>query len=298
MTAGSSHAGEEREAVRRARSALVTGGSRGIGRAISVELASMGVSVAVNYNSNGDAAEETVAACREAGAPGAVAIQGDLGAPEACRALADAAEQELGEIDLLVNNAGRAPRVREDILHATRESFEEVLAVNLTGPYFLTQEFARRWLGVHGSDGESARWDGDNEREAASDASAASGAERARSRAVVFISSLSAETVSLNRGEYCVSKAGMAMATKLWAVRLADAGIPVVEVRPGITETDMTAGVKQKYDALIADGLVPQRRWGQPGDVARVVGAVARGDFAYCTGAVVDCDGGFHISRL
>lgn len=270
MTGHNPTSANRRDASGSARTALVTGGSRGIGRAISVELASMGLSVAVNYNSNREAAEETVAACLDAGAAHAVAIQGNIGEPDACSALVDAAFEGLGEIDILVNNAGRAPRVREDILKATRESFEEVLAVNLTGPYFLTQELARRWL------------ESDNP----------------RSRSVVFISSLSAETASLNRGEYCVSKAGLAMATKLWAVRLAEAGIPVVEIRPGITETDMTAGVKEKYDALIAEGLVPQKRWGQPVDIARLVGSVARGDFAYSTGAVVDCDGGFHISRL
>ncbi|MFP4643532.1 MAG: 3-ketoacyl-ACP reductase [Spirochaetales bacterium] len=261
--------GSDRESVR---TALVTGGSRGIGRAISVELASLGISVAVNYNRNREAADETVAACLNAGAPRAVAIGGNVGDPGAGAALVEASVAELGEIDVLVNNAGRAPRAREDILSATRESFEEVLAVNLTGPYFLTQTLARRWLDT--------------------------GSPKSRPRAVVFISSLSAETVSLNRGEYCVSKAGLAMATKLWAARLAEAGIPVVEIRPGITETDMTAGVKEKYDALIAEGLVPQRRWGQPEDVARLVAAVVRGDFAYSTGAVVDCDGGFHISRL
>ena len=275
MTGHNSTSGKRRDTSGSARTALVTGGSRGIGRAISVELASMGLSVAVNYNSNRKAADDTVAACLDAGAPHAAAIQGNIGEADACGALVDASLEELGEIDILVNNAGRAPRVREDILNATRESFEEVLSVNLTGPYFLTQELARRWL------------DAESERPRAG-----------RSRAVVFISSLSAETASLNRGEYCVSKAGLAMATKLWAVRLAEAGIPVVEIRPGITETDMTAGVKEKYDALIAEGLVPQKRWGQPVDIARLVGSVARGDFAYSTGAVIDCDGGFHISRL
>ena len=284
---------------------LVTGASRGIGRGIAVELAREGYSVAVNYARNAEAAEETLRLCREvaaeepaapaetasaanagpggpvgAGAGGAAepprfeAFQGDVGDRASRESLLEAVTASFGEIDALVNNAGVAPRERNDIVEATEESFEELMRVNLQGPYFLTQSVARRWLQT---DAPSRIPSG---------------------RKIIFVSSISAYTVSINRGEYCVSKAGISMATQLWATRLAPEGIQVYEIRPGITRTDMTRGVREKYDTLIAEGLVPQRRWGEPADNGRAVVAFLRGDFAFSTGAYVYTDGGLTIPRL
>jgi NAD(P)-dependent dehydrogenase (short-subunit alcohol dehydrogenase family) len=185
----------------------------------------------------------------------------------------DFVASRFGRLDLLVNNAGIAPIERRDILEATEESFERVLAVNLKGPYFLTQLAARRMT----------RWVEEGAVEAPR---------------IVFITSISAYTSSLTRGEYCISKAGLSMAAKLYADRLAEFGIPVIEIRPGIIETPMTAVVKDKYDRLIADGLVPQKRWGKPEDIARVVSAFARGDLDYSTGESIEVGGGFHLRRL
>jgi NAD(P)-dependent dehydrogenase (short-subunit alcohol dehydrogenase family) len=184
----------------------------------------------------------------------------------------------LGRIDALVNNAGIAPRKRADIVDAEEESFSQLMSVNLQGPYFLSQTVVRYWLGLNGSAAPEPRIPGGFK--------------------LVFISSISAATVSVARGEYCVSKAGLAMAAQLWAARLANSNVQVYEVRPGIMATDMTAGVKEKYDALIAEGLVPQRRWGTPEDVGKGVAALLRGDFPFSTGEIIYTDGGFHISRL
>ena len=181
--------------------------------------------------------------------------------------------ERLGRLHVLVNNAGMAPRVRADLLEAGEDSFERLMRVNLQGPYFLTQAVARWMLEQKRAD---AAWTG----------------------AVVFVTSTSATMASTNRGEYCVSKAGLAMASQLWAVRLAETGIPVYEVRPGIIRTDMTAPVTEKYDRLIGEGVVPQGRWGTPEDVGRVVAALARGDAPYSTGAVIAVDGGLTIPRL
>src|SRR5262249_34015959 len=173
----------------------------------------------------------------------------------------------------LVNNAGRAPRVRADILDATEATFDEVLRTNLYGPYFLTQQIARAMVEQRAAD-------------------------RDRAMAIVFVTSVSAVMASANRGEYCVSKAGLAMAVQLFAVRLAEHAIPVYEVRPGIIATDMTAPVKDAYDQRIADGLVPARRWGTPDDVGRVVALLVKGDISYATGSVITVDGGLSIPRL
>jgi NAD(P)-dependent dehydrogenase (short-subunit alcohol dehydrogenase family) len=258
-------------------SALVTGASRGLGRGIAERLAAQGLSVVINYARNEAAAQETAAACRAAARDPAqrfVSIQGDIGLTADRKRLVERAFDELGAIDALVNNAGMAPRVRADILDAGEESFEELIRTNLQGPYFLTQAVARRWL-------------------APGVPSALPGG-----RKVVFVTSMSVYTASVNRGDYCVSKAGLSMARQLWASRLAAEGIGVYEVRPGIMATDMTAGVRGKYDALIADGLLPQGRWGTADDVGRAVAALLRGDFPYSTGAVIDVDGGFHLRRL
>ena len=173
----------------------------------------------------------------------------------------------------LVNNAGRAPRVRADLLEAGEESFEELVRTNLQGPYFLTQAVARRMLEQRKADPSSFA-------------------------AIVFVTSVSAEMASPSRGEYCVSKAGLSMAARLYAARLAADGIPVYEVRPGIIDTDMTAGVHDAYDRRIAEGLVPEGRWGQPDDVGRAVASLLRGDLSHATGTVVRVDGGLSIPRL
>jgi len=257
--------------------AIVTGASRGLGRGIAERLAAEGLSVVINYARNEAAAEETAEACRAAARDPAqrfVPVRGDIGITAQREALVMRAFSELGAIDALVNNAGMGPRARADILDATEESFEELIRTNLQGPYFLTQALARRWL--------------------------APGARPALADGfkVVFVTSISAHTASVNRGEYCVSKAGLTMARQLWAARLAEAGIAVYEVRPGIMATDMTSALKGKYDELIAQGLVPQKRWGTADDVARAVASLLRGDFPFSTGAVIDVDGGFHLRRL
>lgn len=256
---------------------LVTGASRGIGRGIALHLAAAGYSVAVNYRSSSQAADATVEACRAAAAgKGHVCekVQGDVGEKAGRDAMVQQVLDRFGRIDALVNNAGVAPNERKDILYATEESFERLMQINLQGPYFLTQMIAQYWLQ---SQPEPLLPDGFR---------------------VVFVTSISANTVSLNRGEYCVSKAGIAMGAQLWARRLAAENIQVYEVRPGIIETDMTSGVKEKYDPLIADGLVPQRRWGYPEDIGKAVRTLIDGDFGFSTGSVIHVDGGFHIKEL
>jgi NAD(P)-dependent dehydrogenase (short-subunit alcohol dehydrogenase family) len=256
---------------------LVTGASRGLGRGIAVHLSAMGFSIGVNYAGNADAARETVALCearRRDGNQRFLPLQADIGSASERTRLLNQTLEGLGRLDALVNNAGMGPRVRADITETSLESFREVLAVNLEGPFFLTQAVARHWL------------------------QAKPAPLLAQGFAVVNISSISANTASPNRGEYCVSKAGLSMVTQLWAVRLAEAGIQVYEVRPGVMATDMTRGVKEKYDRLLAEGLVPQHRWGTADDVGRAVGALLTGVFPYSTGEVIYVDGGFHLRRL
>lgn len=252
--------------------ALVTGGSRGIGRAIALGLAEKGWSVAVNYRSGAQAAEETAQAIRSAGGT-AQAIQADISLAEDRKRLVEETSAAFGGIDLLVNNAGMAPRARADLLEMSEESYDEVLATNLKGPFFLTQAVAR-WM---------------IERPIRSDGAPAM---------IVNIGSTSATTSSVTRGEYCLSKAGMGMMTALFADRLAAYGILVYEVRPGIIETDMTAVVQEKYDRLIEGGLLPLSRWGTAEDVARAVVAIAEGALPYSTGEIIHVDGGFHLRRL
>jgi NAD(P)-dependent dehydrogenase (short-subunit alcohol dehydrogenase family) len=246
-----------------AKTALVTGASRGIGRGIAIELARAGCRVAINYAGNAQAAQEALRLVREAGGDGRV-IQGDISSAADRQRLVAEAAKAFGRIDLLVNNAGVAPAVRADVLEAGEESFDRLFAINLKGPYFLTQ------LAAEGRRGR-----------------------------IVNITSISAYTASVNRGDYCMVKAGLAMMTKLFADRLAGEGINVYEVRPGIVATDMTSGVKEKYDRLILEqGLTPIRRWGTPEDVGRAVRAIAEDRFPFSTGAVFDVDGGFHLQRL
>lgn len=256
---------------------LVTGSSRGLGRGVAESLARLGVSVAVHYGFNQAAADETVSLCQAAAiSPGQrfIPVQGDIGKAAGRQNLFDATLSAFGRLDALVNNAGIAPRIRADITEATEDIFDEVLEVNLKGPYFLSQLAARHWLAHPGG---SLLPDGYK---------------------LLNISSLSAAVPSLNRGEYCISKAALAMVTQLWANRLAGEGISVLELRPGIMATDMTAGVKEKYDALIANGLIPQNRWGTPGDLGRAVSAIIGGAFPFSTGDVINIDGGFHLRKL
>jgi NAD(P)-dependent dehydrogenase (short-subunit alcohol dehydrogenase family) len=252
--------------------ALVTGASRGIGRAIALELAAAGWDIAIGYARNRDAAEGVRREVRGKGRS-AIICPGDLAKAEDRRALLATVRKDLRRLDALVNNAGSAPRARADLLEATEESFDETLAANLKGPYFLTQAAARWMVEIRKEHPE-------------------------RPLHIVSISSVSEYAASVNRGEYCVAKAGIGMMTKLFAARLAEHGIAVNEVRPGIIATDMTAGVKEKYDKLIADGLTPMPRWGQPEDVARAVAAILGGSFPFTTGAAFDVDGGFSFRRL
>lgn len=251
--------------------AIVTGASRGIGRAIAEALGALGFNIAINYHANADAANESAERVRSAGGQ-ALIVQADIGSSPDRRRLVDQTGEAFGDIHLLVNNAGIAPPVRADLLETGEESFDAVLETNLKGPFFLSQLVAGRMIAAQ---------------------------NLPPGCAIVNINSISAYTASINRGEYCIAKAGMAMMTKLFAVRLAEHGINVFEVRPGVIATDMTAGVQEKYDKLILEqGITPIRRWGHPQDVARAVTAIAEGRLPFSTGEVINVDGGFHLHRL
>ena len=252
--------------------ALVTGASRGIGRAIAVELASAGYDIVVNFVSRPEAAEETAALIAAEGRETLLA-QADISSTEDRASMIEETRSRFGRIDVLVNNAALAPRERVDLLESSEEHYDRTLDVNLKGPFFLTQSIAR-WMV--------------EERLADPD----------RKLYIVNISSLSEYTSSVLRGDYCLAKAGLGMLTSLFADRLGEHNIPVNEIRPGIIATDMTAGAKEKYDKLFAEGLTPFRRWGQPEDVARAVRALVGGDFDFATGSAIDLDGGFHLHRL
>ena len=256
-----------------AKFALVTGASRGIGRGIAIELGRAGVQVAINYAGNAKAAAEALALVEAAGG-GGFTVQGDVAVAADRARLVAAAVERFGRIDLLVNNAGVAPTVRADLLDAGEESFDRLQAINLKGPFFLTQLVAKQMLAQVPDAGGS------------------------RGR-IVNITSISVYTASINRGDYCMVKAGLAMMTKRGAERRVNDGINVYEIRPGVIATDMTGGVKEKYDKLILEqGLTPIRRWGRPEDVGRAVRAIAEDRFPFSTGAVFDVDGGFHLRRL
>jgi NAD(P)-dependent dehydrogenase (short-subunit alcohol dehydrogenase family) len=240
--------------------ALVTGASRGIGRAIAVELSKSHLVVAT-YRENQEAAESLR---KETGAE---IIRSDIGSSSNRDELVAHLKANYGRLDLLVNNAGIAPRERRDMLDATEASYDELLRTNLKGPHFLTQQIAR-WM-----------------------------IEQRRGR-IVFITSISSYTASTNRAEYCISKAGLSMSAALFALRLAADNVQVFEIRPGIIRTDMIAAVEKSYEEKITAGLLPQRRMGEPQDVARVIRAIADGLLDYSTGQVIDVDGGFHIRGL
>jgi NAD(P)-dependent dehydrogenase (short-subunit alcohol dehydrogenase family) len=254
------------------RAALVTGGTRGIGLGIARALRAKGFDLALNGVRDEAAVAAVVAELRSAG--GEVHyVRGDVGRGEDRERVVAAVRERLGCLHVLVNNAGVAPKARTDLLDAGEESFDRLMGINLKGPHFLTQSIARWMIEQRQADADYAG-------------------------CVVNVTSVSAVVASTNRGEYCVSKAGLAMVSRLWALRLAEHAIPVYEVRPGIIRTDMTAGVSAKYDALIEDGLVPEGRWGTPEDVGRAVAALATGEMPYATGAVLAVDGGLTLSRL
>ena len=263
--------------------ALITGASRGIGRGIALELARLGHDLVLNFANNNPAAEKTAADCLAAAmaAGRTIAVstcQADVALDADRRRLIDFARDRFVRLDLLVNNAGIAPAVRADLLEASEASFDRLMAVNVKGPYFLTQL--------------AARWMIEQPRQAAV---AGGGPVQPK---IVTVSSISAYTASVNRGDYCVSKAALSMLTPLFASRLAEDGIRVYEIRPGVIATDMTGPVKEKYDRLIADGLTPIRRWGTVEDVAKAVAAIAQDLLPFSTGEVINVDGGFHLRRL
>lgn len=258
------------------RVALVTGGTRGIGFGVAAALGDGGFDLAVCGVRDEVAAKESIDKLKaRVAASGAevLYVRADIGSKADRENLLAAVEKRYGALHVLVNNAGAAPEVRADILEAGEESFERLIRINLQGPYFLTQAAANFMI-----------------RQKKADAGFAG--------AIVNVTSVSAEVASVNRGDYCVSKAGLGMATKLFAARLGEFGIPVYEIRPGIIATDMTAGVTAKYDALIANGLTVEPRWGTPEDVGRAAAALARGDMPYATGSVIHVDGGLTLQRL
>jgi NAD(P)-dependent dehydrogenase (short-subunit alcohol dehydrogenase family) len=254
------------------RIALITGGTRGIGFGIAEQLAKNGFDLAINGVRTADEALDAINALKDFGND-VIYCRGDISSSIDRTTILRVIADHFGKLHILINNAGIAPRQRNDILNATEESFDNVISTNLKGTYFLTQK-AANWMITQKK--HDARFSG----------------------CIVNISSISSTVASVNRGEYCVAKAGLSMATQLFAVRLGEFDIPVYEVRPGVIQTDMTAGVKEKYDRMIEDGLCLQKRWGQPEDVGKVVAVLAKGDFMYSTGQVIMIDGGLTLPRL
>lgn len=252
--------------------ALITGGSRGIGLGIAKCLAEAGFDLAINGVRNEEDAQGALDELRALGAD-VLYCQGDVGLEDSRKVIVEKIKGHFGRLNVLVNNAGVAPKERKDILEATEESFDYVLNTNLKSSYFLSQA-AANWMVEQ------------------------KGADENFEAAIINVSSISATVVSVNRGEYCIAKAGMSMATQLFAVRLGEYNIPVYEVRPGIIATDMTAKVTEKYDKLIAEGLTVQQRWGLPEDVGKAVAALSTGSFPYSTGQVIMVDGGMNIPKL
>ena len=259
--------------------AIVTGASRGIGKAIAKKLAEIGFDIVITfrgYNSKGELdnskALQTQKEISQSGVTCEI-LRSDVGVSEDRKELVNFVKSKFGRCDLLVNNAGTAPLKRLDILEGTEEDFDRVTGINLKGPYFLTQLIAN--------------WMIEQQKEYSD-----------RAFRIVNISSISAYTSSPSRGAYCISKAGISMMTKLYADRLAEYNIGVFEIRPGIIETDMTLPVKDKYDKLISEGLTPTKRWGQSEDVAKAVGVIAQGNLDFSTGSFINVDGGFHLRRL
>jgi NAD(P)-dependent dehydrogenase (short-subunit alcohol dehydrogenase family) len=252
--------------------AFITGGSRGIGFGCASHLAKNGFDIAINGMRDESAVSEAIAELKALGAD-VLYCQGDIGSAEARAAMLDKIKAHYGRLNVLVNNAGVAPKERKDVLEATEESFDYVVGTNVKGPYFLTQAAANWMIEQKAGDPEGFY-------------------------TIINVGSISATVVSVNRGEYCVSKAGVAMMSALFAARLGEYGIPVYEVRPGVTKTDMTSGVTDKYDALIKNGLCVTPRWGFPDDIGKAVASLAQGNFAYSTGQVIMIDGGLTMPRL
>jgi 3-oxoacyl-[acyl-carrier protein] reductase len=252
--------------------ALITGSRRGIGLGIAEQLAREGFRIVLNSTSPLDAAGKALDAVNALRGD-CVYIQGDISSREDRETLVSQIKETCGRLDILVNNAGVAPKVREDILVASEESFDRLININVKGPYFLTRNIANWMIHQKQTDPKT-------------------------HPKIINVSSISAYTASPSRGEYCISKAGVSMMTALYAARLAEYGIGVYEVRPGIIQTDMTAKVKEHYDDLIARGLTPIRRWGRPDDIGRAVAAIARDSFPFSTGEVLNVDGGFHLRIL
>lgn len=252
--------------------ALITGAGRGIGLGTARCLAAEGCDIVVCDVHEEETVTEALDQLRKLGAE-VLYCRSDVSDPDARREMIDQIRRRFGRLNVLVNNAGVAPKVRADILEATEESFERLIRINLQGPYFLTQAVAN-WMIQHRKE--------DDRFEAC----------------IVNISSISATVASPSRGEYCISKAGLSMATQLWAARLGEFGIGVYEIRPGVIRTDMTAPVREKYDKLIAEGLCIQPRWGFPDDIGRAVAMLVRGDLPYSTGQVIMVDGGLTLPRL
>ena len=253
-------------------SALITGGSRGIGFGIAKELAKAGFNLAINGVRNQVSVQPVLDELKDFGVD-VIYARGDISKKEDRQHIFETVISELGKLNVLINNAGIAPKERKDILEAGEKSFEYVLNVNLKGPYFLTQLFANHMVGIKNETPDF-------------------------QCCIINVSSISATVASVNRGEYCISKAGIAMATKLWAARLGEFDIPVYEIQPGIIKTDMTAGVTEKYNTLFEQGLTIQKRWGLPEDVGKVTAAMATGMMPYSTGQVVLVDGGLTVQRL
>lgn len=254
------------------RVALITGGSRGIGYGIALQLAQNGFDLAINGVRDETAVKDAIEDLRKAGA-NVLYCQGDVSQTQDRKKVLQQVKDHFGRLHVLVNNAGVAPKERRDILETTEESFDRLIATNLKSSYFLSQQVAN--------------WMIEEKKEDASFQSC-----------IINVSSISASVASVNRGEYCVSKAGLSMVTQLFAVRLGEFDIPVYEVRPGVIYTDMTAGVKEKYDKLIDEGLCVQKRWGYPEDVGKAVSALALQNFPYSTGQVIIVDGGLTLPRL
>ncbi|MBK6284497.1 MAG: 3-ketoacyl-ACP reductase [Draconibacterium sp.] len=252
--------------------ALITGGSRGIGLGIAVELAKARFNLVINGVRKQEVVQPILDGLKMFGVKVAYA-QGNISDKPDREKIFQTVVSEFGHLNVLVNNAGIAPRERKDILEATEDIFDEVLETNLKGPYFLTQLFANHMVQLKKLNPEF-------------------------SGCIINVSSVSATVASVNRGEYCISKAGIAMATKLWAARLGEFDIPVYEIQPGVIKTDMTAGVTDKYDKLFEQGISIQKRWGTPEDVGKVAAAMATGMLPYSTGQVVVVDGGMTIQRL
>jgi len=252
--------------------AFITGGTRGIGFGIAMALGKAGFDLALNGMRNEGEVADALEEVRKLGVNVAY-FQGNIAVREDRQAMFDKILSHFGAVNVLVNNAGIAPRERADILHAKEEIWDEVMDINLKGPYFLTQLFANYFV----------------KKKVENPLFEAS---------IINISSISAFVASVNRGEYCISKAGIAMATKLWATRLGEYDIPVYEIQPGIIKTDMTAGVVEKYDKLFQEGITLQRRWGLPDDVGKVAAMLAQGNMPYATGQAIKVDGGLHIQRL